>query len=293
MILRHWLRLLNKISQNIPLLVLSFNIFAAKNVNILKSNKERLILVTNDDGIEAKGLKALIEAVEPYGTLVVVAPSVSKSGMSHAITVNKPLHYKHIKNGSIHQYYACEGTPVDCVKIAKTLILDKRPDLIVSGINHGSNASTSIFYSGTMAAALEGGIVGIPAIGFSLLSHLPDADFTTAKTVVKEIIEMTINKGIPDNVTLNVNIPDLDSNKLKGIRICRQTKGYWQEDFNKHIDSDSGNKYWLTGDFINLEPDAQDTDEWALKNGYVSVVPINVDLTSYSSIQKLKEWKLD
>lgn len=254
--------------------------------------KERLILITNDDGIHAKGLKALIKAVEPFGNLAIVAPDGPNSGMSHAITVKVPLRYKFFQNGNSKTYYSCNGTPVDCIKIAMTVILEKKPDLIVSGINHGSNSAASIFYSGTMAAAMEGSMIGIPSIGFSLTNHSHKADFTAAIKIISTIIEKTIQNGLPHGVALNVNIPDVDKNKIKGIKICRQTKGYWQEEFDKRTDPSRGDYYWLAGKFINLEPDAQDTDEWALKNNYVSVVPVPVDLTAYSFLNKLKKWNL-
>lgn len=258
----------------------------------LKDNKERYILVTNDDGIHAKGLKALIEVAEEFGKLLVVAPSSANSGMSHAITVKVPLRLRMIQNGSQNPYYACSGTPVDCVKMAMTVILDRKPDLVISGINHGSNSSASVFYSGTMAAALEGGMVGIPSIGFSLTSHSPKADFSGAQKYAKQIIKNTLDNGIPEGIALNVNIPSIAEEEIRGIKVCRQTKGYWQEEFEKRVDPSNGDYYWLTGNFINLEPEAEDTDEWALKNKFVSIVPVPVDLTSYTSIQELKKWEI-
>ena len=258
----------------------------------MKDKKDRLILVTNDDGINAKGLEALISAVKPYGKLLVVAPEVSNSGMSHAITVKVPLRLKLLENDETDSYYICSGTPVDCIKMAMSVILNNKPDLIVSGINHGSNASASVFYSGTMAAALEGGMVGIPSIAFSLTNHSHDADFNSTIKFVKKIVETTLKEGLPKGVSLNVNIPSIDEEAIKGIKICRQTKGYWQEEFEKRLDPANGDYYWLSGKFINLEPDAEDSDEWALKNNYISVVPVPVDLTAHSSIEILKKWKL-
>ncbi|MBN2520017.1 MAG: 5'/3'-nucleotidase SurE [Bacteroidales bacterium] len=255
----------------------------------MQKKTERLILVTNDDGINAKGLEALIEAVEPFGKLLIVAPEDPNSGMSHAITVKVPLRIKLIKNNDIKSYYTCTGTPVDCVKMAMTVILDKKPDLIVSGINHGSNSAASIFYSGTMAAALEGSMIGIPSIGFSLTNHSHQADFSACKKYISIIVENTLQHKMPEGVALNVNIPDVPEKDIKGIRICRQTKGYWKEEFEKRVDPSRGTYYWLAGDFINFEPDAEDTDEWALANNYVSIVPVSVDLTAYTSLEYLKK----
>ncbi len=255
-------------------------------------NKKKLILVTNDDGINASGLKALIKAVEPFGKLLVVAPEYPNSGMSHAITVKIPLRFNLLQTENSISYYTCNGTPVDCVKMAMTIILDKNPDLIVSGINHGSNSAASIFYSGTMAAALEGGMIGIPSIGFSLTDHSHKADFSASIDIISAIVDKTLQQGLPYGIALNVNIPDIEKSKIKGIKICRQTKGYWQEEFEKRTDPGKGEYYWLAGTFINLEPEADDTDEWALNNNYVSIVPVPVDLTAYNYIDKLKTWNL-
>jgi len=253
--------------------------------------KNPLILVTNDDGINAKGLKALIEVVENFGKVVVVAPTTPQSGMSHAITVRNPLRMECVEKSNNIEIYCCNGTPVDCVKIAFNRILTQKPDLLVSGINHGSNASTSIFYSGTMGAALEGCINYVPSIGFSLLSTHPDADFTASKVYSEIIIRKVMEDGLDDLVCLNVNIPDVSIEEIKGIKIVRQTKGYWKEEFDVRLDPDGNEYFWLKGKFHNVEPDASDTDEWALKNNYVSIVPINIDLTCYETLKKLKHWE--
>ena len=258
----------------------------------MKAEKEKLILVTNDDGIEAKGLKTLVDILKPFGRILVVAPWQPSSGMSHAITVKYPLRLRVVENGEIHKYYSCSGTPVDCVKMALSVLLNnEKADLVVSGINHGSNASASVFYSGTMAAAMEGGIVGIPSIGFSLADYSLDADFSATGNYIRLIVENTIKHGLPSGVALNVNIPAVGQENIKGIKICRQTRGYWQEEFDKRTDPGQHDYYWLTGEFVNLEPDAEDTDEWALKNNYISIVPVPVDLTSYTGIEALKIWK--
>lgn len=253
--------------------------------------REKLILVTNDDGIEARGLKSLIKTVREFGKVIVVAPEESQSGMSHAITMKYPLRIQTVKKEEGLEIYSCNGTPVDCVKLALHQLLGRKPDMLVSGINHGSNASVSIVYSGTMAAAIEGGINKVPSIGFSLLDYSADADFETAGIYVRRIMEKVFMNGIEKGICLNVNIPVGKEDELKGIKVCRQTDGYWQEEFDKRIDPGKQEYYWLTGYFSNSEPLADDTDEWALKNKFVSVVPIQIDFTSYSRIEELKKWK--
>jgi len=253
--------------------------------------REKLILVTNDDGIEAKGLKSLIGMVREFGKVIVVAPEESRSGMSHAITMKYPLRLRTVKKEKGLEIYSCSGTPVDCVKLALHQLSKRKPDMLVSGINHGTNASVSIVYSGTMAAAIEGGINKVPSIGFSLLDNSADADFETAGIYVRRIMEKVFMNGIENGICLNVNIPVGKKEELKGIKVCRQTDGYWQEEFDKRIDPDKREYYWLTGYFNNSEPHADDTDEWALQNKFVSVVPIQIDFTSYSRMEELKKWK--
>lgn len=252
--------------------------------------RELLILVTNDDGIKANGLISLMKVLKPLGRIFVVSPMESHSGMSHAITVKVPLRIKKIKEENNITVYACNGTPVDCVKLAFNQILPGKPDLLVAGINHGSNAAASIFYSGTMAAALEGCINEIPSVGISLVSHNPDADLTATEFYSEKIIRKLIENGLPGSVCLNINVPDVPIEKIKGIKVCRQTKGYWQEEFEKRTDPQGKKYFWLTGKFHNSEPEAQDTDEWALKNNYVSIVPAQVDLTSYDTLKIIKNW---
>jgi len=256
-------------------------------------NKERLILVSNDDGVEAKGLKTLIEVASKYGKVVVVAPIEVMSGMSHAITIKSPLRVKiHQKTSSL-EIYSCQGTPVDCVKLALNQLLDgKKPDLVLSGINHGSNSSSSVVYSGTMAVAIEGCINQIPSVGFSLLSYDLNADFTGVGKIVDKIIKNIINMGLPEGICLNINIPYVPHEELKGIKICRQAKGLWKEEFVKREDPHKRDYYWLTGNYLNLEEDSEDTDEFALAHNYVSIVPIQIDLTAYSVIPELNSWKL-
>ncbi len=248
-----------------------------------------LILITNDDGVLAGGLKALIEVALDYGDVVVVAPDDSQSGMSHAITIKQPVRIDAKKEKEGLKIYSCSGTPVDCVKLALNQLLDRKPDLLLSGINHGSNASVSVLYSGTMAAAIEGGVNGIHSIGFSLLDYSQDADFTLAKDISRRVIKEVMKNGVPTDICLNVNIPVVSKGSLKGIKVCRQTKGFWKEEFVKRTDPFNRDYYWLTGYFNNNEPDAKDTDEWALKNNYASIVPIRVDYTCFDYIQELEK----
>jgi 5'-nucleotidase len=256
-------------------------------------SKKPLILVTNDDGITAPGLRTLIEVMKTIGDVVVVAPDSPQSGMGHAITVNSTLFVEKVKVGEGKQMeYSCSGTPADCVKLAVTQILDRKPDLCVSGINHGSNSSINVIYSGTMSAAIEAGIEGIPAIGFSLLDYSWNANFEAAKPYVKSIVENVLKEGLPKDVVLNVNIPNLLKQELKGIKICRQARANWEEEFDKRTNPQGRIYYWLTGKFVNLDH-GEDTDEWALQNGYVSVVPVQFDLTAHHCIQTLITWNFN
>lgn len=256
-------------------------------------DREKLLLITNDDGIEAKGLKELVEVMKDFGRVVIVAPAEPQSGMSHAITVKLPLRIRKILEEDHASYYKCYGTPVDCVKMALNHLLPEKPDLLVSGINHGSNSATSVFYSGTMGAALEGCINEIPSIGFSLLNLDHDADFTPAQKYIRPIIQAVLQHGLPKTVCLNVNIPSIPEDELKGIRLCRQNMGYWREEFDQRTDPHGRNYFWLTGSFHNSEPDAKDTDEWALSRNYVSVVPLSIDMTCYDTLQVMRDWHLD
>jgi 5'-nucleotidase len=255
-------------------------------------DKKPLILVTNDDGIAAPGIRTLISIMNDIGDVVVVAPDNPQSGMGHAITVNTTLRCNPINVDEGPQLeYSCSGTPADCVKMAANEILNRKPDLCVSGINHGSNASLNVIYSGTMSAAVEAGIEGIPAIGFSLLDYNWDANFEASKEYVRKITLNVLKNKLPEGVVLNVNIPDLKKEEIKGIRICRQAHGNWIEDFDKRVSPQGEDYYWLTGKFVNLDQ-GEDTDLWALENGYVSVVPVQFDLTAHHFIHKLNNWDL-
>jgi 5'-nucleotidase len=252
--------------------------------------KKPLILITNDDGITAPGLRTLIEVMLSIGDVVVVAPDSPQSGMGHAITINSTLFVEKVTLDEGNQIeYSCSGTPADCVKLAVSQILDRRPDLCVSGINHGSNSSINVIYSGTMSAAIEAGIEGIPAIGFSLLDYNWNANFEATKSYIKTIAENVLKEGLPNGVVLNVNLPNLPKKDIKGIKICRQAKANWEEEFDKRKNPQGRDYFWLTGKFVNLDK-GEDTDEWALKQGYVSVVPIQFDLTAHHCIQNLNTW---
>lgn len=248
-------------------------------------NKKPLILITNDDGHHALGINSLVESVREMGEIVVVAPDGPRSGMSTALTVNDPLRIKLISQEDGVTWYACSGTPADCVKLALCQILDRRPDLLLSGINHGSNAAINVIYSGTMGATFEGCIQGIPSIGFSLCSHSEHADFTESMRVVKSIAQSVLLHGLTNGVCLNVNIPAVE--RTNGIKVCRQVRSRWEHDFEKMETPHGRSVYWLTGHFLNLEPESTDTDEWALSNHYVSVVPCMIDHTAHAQVAAL------
>ena len=251
-----------------------------------------LILVTNDDGITAPGIRTLINIMNKIGKVIVVAPDSPQSAMGHAITINSPLHCEKIKGTAGPQIeYSCSGTPADCVKLAVNELLDRKPDICVSGINHGSNSSINVIYSGTMSAAIEAGIQGIPAIGFSLLDFTWNADFKPLKKFILQITNETLKNGIPKDIVLNVNFPKLNEEEIKGIKICRQAKANWNEEFDKRTNPMGREYYWLTGTFI-IQDEGEDTDEWALSNGYISVVPTKFDLTEVNSIKQLNRWNL-
>ncbi len=255
--------------------------------------KRPLILVTNDDGISAPGIRALVAMMQEIGEVVVVAPDKPQSAMGHAITINNIMYLNKIsaENATVLEY-SCSGTPVDCVKLAVNEILHRKPDLCVSGINHGSNSSINVIYSGTMSAAVEAGIEGIPAIGFSLLDYDWNADFDAGKNYIKQIALQVVENGLPKGVILNVNIPKLKENEIKGVKICRQANAIWMEKFDKRKTPQGKDYYWLTGEFVNNDK-GEDTDEWALAHGYVSLVPVQFDLTAHHAIQQLNTWNFE
>lgn len=257
----------------------------------MSEEKKPLILVTNDDGISAPGIRFLIECMKPLGEVVVVAPAGPQSGMGHAITISKPLRLDAVDLYPDIKAYQASGTPVDCVKMAVDVILHRKPDLLVSGINHGSNSSINVIYSGTMSAAVEGGIEGIPSIGFSLCDYSYNANFNPTKKYVQSIAKNVLANGLPTGTLLNVNFPKVDNeSEIKGVKVCRQCDAKWQENFDKRKDPGGRSYYWLTGKFINNDS-GEDTDEWALANNYVSVVPTQFDLTAHHAISNLNKWE--
>jgi len=262
---------------------------STKKKTIKKSGKP-VILVTNDDGITAPGIRNLVEAMKLIGKVIVVAPDSPQSAMGHAITINKPLRLDKVDVFEGVDSWQCSGTPVDCVKLAVNQILHKKPDLCVSGINHGSNSSINVIYSGTMSAAMEGAIEGIPSIGFSLLNYSMEADFSPSKKIIEKVVRNIIKIGLPEGTLLNVNIPNLPISKIKGIRICRQANAKWKEEFDERKDPYGRTYYWLTGKFINFDSE-DDTDEWALQHGFVSVVPVQFDFTAHHAIPHLNTVK--
>jgi len=249
------------------------------------------ILIVNDDGITAPGIKALMETMATIGRVVVVAPDSPQSGMGHAITIGKPLRLDKVELYDGFETYSCSGTPVDCVKLAVNLIFKgKKPDLCVSGINHGLNNSINVLYSGTMSAAVEGAIEGIPSIGYSLDDFTLQANFNHALKYVKEIALQVLENGLPTATLLNVNFPNTAD--LKGIKICRQARAKWAEEFDERMDPHKRPYYWLTGVF-QLDDQGEDTDVWALDHGYVSVVPVQFDMTAHHAIPVLNGWKFN
>jgi 5'-nucleotidase len=257
-----------------------------------QKKKQPVILITNDDGVTAPGIRALVEAVKGLGKIVVVAPDKPQSGMGHAITIGHPLRLQKVNVFEGIEAYACSGTPVDCVKLAVDKVIHSKPDICLSGINHGANHSINVIYSGTMSAALEASIESIPSIGFSLLDLSIEADFTAAKVFARTIVEQVLkSKTLDKHLCLNVNIPKGEEKTIKGIKICRQAYAKYEEEFDERKDPHGKRYYWLTGEFLNFDK-GKDTDVWALKNNYVSVVPVQFDLTHYELKKKLeKNWK--
>ena len=252
------------------------------------SNKP-LILITNDDGDTANGIAVLTRLMMQIGEVIVVAPDGPRSAQSNALTVTHPIRFKLLETAEGLTRYSCTGTPTDCVKLALNEILDRKPDLLVSGINHGSNAAINVIYSGTMGAVLEGCENGILSIGFSIDNHSLSADFKHFEEYILQITRTALANGLPEGICLNVNSP---KDEIKGVRVCRQCVGHWTKEFAKRTDPQGRSYFWLTGHFENHEPEAQDTDEWALANGYVSVVPTKIDLTAYEAMNIVNKWDL-
>lgn len=247
-----------------------------------------LILVTNDDGITAPGIRNLVSFMNEIGDVVVVAPNSPQSGKGHAITINSTLTYEEISLDGAQKDFSLSGTPVDCVKFALDKVLTRKPDLVVSGINHGANSSINVIYSGTMSAAVEAGVEGLQAIGFSLLDFSWDADFLQAKDYIQNIVRKVLANPLPKGIVLNVNIPNLPKEEIKGIKVCKQANAKWEESFDERINPHGKKYYWLTGYFNNMD-ESEDADETALANGFISVVPVKFDLTAYEHIKNLEK----
>ena len=256
------------------------------------SDHKPLILVTNDDGITARGIAFLIECMTEIGNVVVVAPNSPQSGMGHAITISTPLRLYPTTIFPELPAYECSGTPADCVKLGKHHVLkDRAPDLVVSGVNHGSNTAISVLYSGTMSAAIEAAIEGIPAIGFSLGDFSREPDFSHIRDYVLSITRTVLERGLKKGVALNVNFPARAAEPLKGIKICRQANAKWQEIFDERRDPHGRRYFWLDGEFVNNDT-GEDTDEYALSQNYASIVPCQFDLTAYGVMEEMEGWKL-
>lgn len=254
--------------------------------------KERLIFITNDDSYLSKGFRAMVNLAREFGRVIAIAPDRVQSGMSQAITINQPLFMRQVEQSEGVEIYAFSGTPVDCAKIAfDHFFAGKHVDLVLSGINHGSNAAVNVMYSGTMGAAIEGSFYNVPSIGISLDDHDADADFEGAVEYGRKVVASVLEnaESLPRPLCLNVNVPRCAASEILGIRLCRQTRGFWREDFYARQDPHGRDYFWLTGAFQNAEPEAEDTDEWALSHGYVSVVPIQVDLTAYNDMAYLNK----
>ncbi|MGK7392662.1 MAG: 5'/3'-nucleotidase SurE [Candidatus Cyclobacteriaceae bacterium M2_1C_046] len=253
-----------------------------------------LILVSNDDGISSKGIRTLISVMKKLGEVIVVAPDSPQSGMGHAITIGNTLRLEETDIFEGVKAYRCSGTPADCVKLAKHFVLkDRKPDLVVSGINHGSNTSISVLYSGTMSAAIEAAIEGMPAIGFSLCDYSEDAEFEHVEGFVYDIAKQVLDKKLMKGVALNVNFPPKRNEKIKGIKICRQARAKWQEEFDQRYDPNGRRYFWMAGNFVNFDK-GEDNDEWAIANNYISVVPCQFDMTAHHAISLLNDdWDME
>lgn len=258
----------------------------------MNTKKSPLILVTNDDGIHAPGIRFLIEIMKPLGNILVVAPDKPQSAMGHAVTIQTPLRLHLISQTENYREYSCNGTPADCVKLGEKVLLRGKPDLIVSGINHGSNASINVLYSGTMAAVIEGAMENVPAIGFSINDYSAHASFEHAKVLIQSIANKVLENGLPDGVCLNVNIPAVNGSPLKGVKVTRQAKAFWDENFDERKDPHKRDYYWLRGEFVNLDAD-NDNDHWAINNNYISIVPVQIDLTAHQVINTIKGWNVE
>jgi len=250
-----------------------------------------LILISNDDSVYSEGIKILVEIAQQFGEVVVVAPDSPQSAKSHSVTLETPIFLQKTSNFGNIEAYKCSGTPADSVKIALHEVLNRKPDLILSGINHGSNTSVNIFYSGTMAAAIEGCLHDIPSIGLSITTYDTNIDFSLCRSVISQIITKVLENGLEKGTCLNVNIPHIKLEESKGIKVCKQTSGIWAEEFNKRTHPHQHKNYfWLTGKYVNFEEGIENTDMWAIKNNYTAIVPVKIDMTNYNQIDEISNW---
>lgn len=266
-----------------------FEVYWYNMINVNKENDKPLILITNDDGYQAKGMTSLIEAMRGLGEIIVFAPDSHRSGMSSAISTSQALRARMYHQEEGLTAYMCNGTPVDCVKLALNEFTGRKPDLLVSGINHGSNAGISVLYSGTMGAAIEGCVFEVPSIGFSLCDFNSDADFTATAAVARRLATKVLAEGLPAGICLNVNVP---IGEIKGVKMTTQTNGKWVNEYYRSKDGMGGDVFWMTGNFENWEADNEENDEWALANGYAAVVPVKIDMTAYDFMPVLKKWEI-
>lgn len=251
-------------------------------------NQRPLILVSNDDGITAKGISELIKFLRPLGEIVVMAPDTPRSGTACSLTVKEPIHYQLLRKEVGLTVYKCSGTPTDCVKLAFHTVLERKPDLVIGGINHGDNSAVNVHYSGTMGVVMEGCLKGVPSVAFSLCSHEADADFEPAGEYIRDIVRKLLEKGLPPLTCLNVNIPN--TKELKGVRICQQSRGQWVNEWEHFAHREDTQYYWLTGEFQQTDTENEKSDRWALANEYIAITPTTVDMTAYELMDELQTW---
>lgn len=251
-------------------------------------NQRPLILVSNDDGITAKGISELIKFLRPLGEIVVMAPDTPRSGTACSLTVKEPIHYQLLRKDVGLTVYKCSGTPTDCVKLAFHTVLDRKPDLVIGGINHGDNSAVNVHYSGTMGVVIEGCLKGVPSVAFSLCSHEADANFEPAGEYIRDIVRKVLEKGLPPLTCLNVNIPN--AKELKGVKVCQQSQGQWINEWEHFAHREDTQYYWLTGEFQQTDPENEKSDRWALANDYIAITPTTVDMTAYELIDELQTW---
>lgn len=266
-----------------------FSYFCKRRKMIFMKNMKPLILISNDDGYHSKGLNSLIDMISDFGEILVCAPESARSGFSTAFSATEPLRLKQRRKREGVTVWSCNGTPVDCVKLALSELCTRTPDMVIGGINHGDNASVNSHYSGTMGVTKEGCMKYIPSVAFSLCDHRDDADFEPLKDIIRTITEKVLKEGLPKGVCLNVNFPLAE--KFNGVKVCRMAKGTWGNEVVRSHHPRGYDYYWLTGEYTNDEPEAEDTDNWALTHGYVAITPTTIDVTAYEMFDKMKDWK--